>query len=79
MREGYGSCFVCVCVCLCVCYHTNCYIPNLYVEIKVVLSFLCHFLHMHCVHFVENALFRSYGDINLLTTSAFFAFLTDFR
>ena len=65
MREGYGTHSVCVCVCVClsVCYHTNCYIPRLYVEIKVALSFLCHFLHMHCVDFVENALFRSYGDI----------------
>ena len=54
---------VILCVCLCVYYHTNCYIPRLYVEIKVALNFLCHFLHMQCVHFVENALFRSYGDI----------------
>ena len=62
MREGYGS--HSVCVCLCVCYHTNYCIPclHVYVEIKVVLSFLCHFLHMHCVDFIENALFRSYGD-----------------
>ena len=56
---------LCVCTCLCVCYHmyTNCYMPHLYVVIKVALSFLCHFLHMHCVDFVEDALFRSYGDI----------------
>ena len=54
---------VVLCVCVCVCYYTNCYIPRLYVEIKVALSFLCHFLHMHCVDFIENALFRSYGDI----------------
>ena len=67
MREGYGTHSVCVCVCVCVClsvcYHTNCYIPRLYVEIKVALSFLRHFLQMHRVDFVENALFRSYGDI----------------
>ena len=43
-----------------VCYHTSCYIPRLYVEIKVALSILCH---MHCVNFTENALFRSSGDI----------------
>ena len=55
---------MCVCVCVCVfCYHTSCYIPCLYVEIKIPLSFLCHFLHMHCVDFVENALFKSYGNI----------------
>ena len=65
MHEGYSSSFVCVCVCvcLCVCYHASYYIPHLYVEIKVALSFLCHFLHMHCVDLVENALFRSSGDI----------------
>ena len=63
MREGYVSCSVCVCMCVCVCYHTNCYIPHLYVKIKVALSFPCHFLHMHFVDFVENVLFRSYGDI----------------
>ena len=63
MHEGYGKSF-CVCVCVSVClYHTNCYIPHLYVEIKVALSFLCHFLHMYCVDFIENTLFRSYGDI----------------
>ena len=61
MRDGYSS--RSVCVCLCVCYHTNCYILRLYVEIKVALSFLCYFLHMYFVNFVQNALFRSYGDI----------------
>ena len=35
-----------------------CYMPRLYVEIKVALSFLYHFLHMHCVDLVENALFN---------------------
>ena len=65
MREGYGSHSVCVCVCIRVSVTTliSCYIPSLYVEIKVVVSFLCHFLHMHCVDFVENTLFRSYGNI----------------
>ena len=42
MREGYGNCFMRVCVC----YHASCYIPGLYVEIKVPLSFLCRFLHI---------------------------------
>ena len=62
MREGYSSRFyVCLSVCLCICYHASCYIPpHLYVEIKVPLSFLCHFLNMHCVDFVENG---SSGDI----------------
>ena len=61
MREGYSSRFMCVSVSL---LHTSCYIPHLYVEIKVPLSFLCYFLHMHCVDFVENALFRNSGDIS---------------
>ena len=30
-----------------------------YVENKVSINFLWHFLHMHCVYFVENALFQS--------------------
>ena len=51
------------CVCECVCYHASCYIPHLYTENKVPLSFLCHFLLMYCVGFAENALFRSSGDI----------------
>ena len=64
-REGYGSRCVClcVCVCVCVCYHASCYIPLLYVEIKVPLGFIWHFQDMHCVAFVENALFKSFGDI----------------
>ena len=38
-----------LCVCLCVHYHTSCYIPHLYVEIKVVgvklsVSFSTHAL-----------------------------------
>ena len=69
MHEGYSSGFVCVCVCVCVClsvcYHASCYIPCLYVENKVLLSFPCHFLLMYCVDFVENALFESSGDIIL--------------
>ena len=50
-REGYSSCFVCasvcVCVCVCVCvyvcYHASCYVPGLYIAIKVPLGFLWHF------------------------------------
>ena len=57
-------CVLCVCVCECVCYHASCYIPRLYVEnIKAPLSFLCNFLHMYCVDFIENALFRSSSNI----------------
>ena len=70
-HEGYGSRFVCVCVCVCVCvhvcvyvcYHASCYIPHLYVENKVLLSFPCPFLLIYCVDFVENTLFESSGDI----------------
>ena len=55
------------CVYECVCYYAwyaSCYIPCLYVEnIKAPLSFLCHFLHMYCVDFIKNALFRSSGNI----------------
>ena len=60
MREGYGSRSVCECVCLSVCYG---YIPHLYVENKVPLGFLWCFQDMHCVAFVENALFKSSGNI----------------
>ena len=58
MREGYGSHFVCECVCVCVRYHASCYIPRLYVENKVPLSFLWRSQDMYCVDFVENALFK---------------------
>ena len=37
MHEGYGS----RSVCLCVCYRASCYIPRLYIEIRVSLGFLC--------------------------------------
>ena len=49
---------LCVCVCLSVTTlaATCTYLDRLYVEIKVLLSFLCHFLHMHCVDFIENTL-----------------------
>ena len=54
---------VCVCVCVCVCYHASYYIPRLYVENKVTLSFLWCVVDMYCVDFFENALFRSSGNI----------------
>ena len=65
MREGYGSLSVCVsvCVCLSVCYHASCYIPRLYIEITVPLSFLWCSQDMHCVDFIENTSFKSSGDI----------------
>ena len=59
MREGYSSRSVCVSVC----YHASCYIPRLYVENKVPLAFLWHFQRMYCVDFVENALFKTSGNI----------------
>ena len=59
MREGYGSHFVCVCVC-----HASCHIPCLYVENKVLLSFLWRSQDMYCVDLVGNALFKSSGDIS---------------
>ena len=54
---------VVVCVCVCVCYHASCYIPRLYIEIKVPLGSTWRSQHMHCVVFVENDLFKSFGDI----------------
>ena len=67
MCEGYGSRFVCVSMCECVYiyYHSSWYIPRLYVESNVLLSFLCHSLHIYCVDFVESVFFfRSSGDID---------------
>ena len=52
------------CTSECVCYHASCYSPRLYVEnIKALLSFLCHLVHVYCVNFIENTLFRNYGNI----------------
>ena len=59
MREGYSSHPMCVPVC----YWASCYIPRLYVESWVPLGFLCCSQHMHCVDFIENALFKSSGEI----------------
>ena len=70
MREDYGSRSVCVCVTVCVpvhgvcvCYRASCYIPRLYVENRVPLGFLCYSPRMYCVDLVENALFKSSGEI----------------
>ena len=57
MREGYGS--VCVCVCVYVCHHASCFVPRLCIENTVLLSFLWRSQDMHCVDFVEIALFKS--------------------
>ena len=53
-------------VILCICYHSNCHIPGLYVENKVSLGFSWPSQRMYsknCVDFVENALFKSSGDM----------------
>ena len=50
-------------VILCVYHHASCYIPRLYVENTVPLSFLHCFLLVYCVYFTEKALFGSSGDI----------------
>ena len=57
MHEGYGSCSVCVSVTT----PAATYIPGLYDANKVQLGFLQQ--GMNCVDFVENALFKSSGDI----------------
>ena len=58
---------LCVCVCVCVCVSVTklaaIYIPGLYVKNKMPLGFPWHFQGMYCVDFVENALFKSSGDI----------------
>ena len=52
MCEGYVSHFVCAYVC----YQPSCYIPRLYIENKVLLSFSV-ILWMYYVDFIKNALF----------------------
>ena len=61
--KGYGSRSVCLSVCLSVCYLSNCHILGLHIENKVPLGFSWQSQHMYCVDFVENALFKSSGDI----------------
>ena len=76
--------FVCVCarvrgcvsVPVSVTGHASCYIPHLYkvllgFRVRVRVGFLWRSPRMNCVDFLENALFKSSGDI--LTISAFFA------
>ena len=48
---------------VCVCYRASCYIPVLYVENKIPLGFSSYIQYMHCVDFIENALFKNSGDI----------------
>ena len=58
MVEGYSSNSACT---ACVCYHACCYVPGAHG--KVPLGFLWYFQDMNCVDFVENAIFKSSGDI----------------
>ena len=48
---------------VCVCYRASCYmyIPVLYVENKVAIRLFV--VDTHCVDFVENVLFKTFGDI----------------
>ena len=69
--------FPCVNVSVCVCFRTSFCIPPLYVENKVSLSFLWHFLNMYCVDFVETL-----GSEVMATFDhhlCLLCFLTDFR
>ena len=50
-------------VCVCACYQARCFIPRLYFESKVTLGFLCCSQGMYYVDFIENALFKSSGEI----------------
>ena len=56
MHEGYGSHSVCL-------LPSYLYVPRLHVENRVPLGFLCHSQRVYCVDFVENALFKSSGEI----------------
>ena len=58
-----------LCVYLCVCYQASGYIPGLYVENKVLLSFPWHFQDMHCVKTLYNV--QKFWQ-HLLTTTVFF-------
>jgi hypothetical protein len=58
-QKDYGS----RSVYLSVCYHSNYHILGLYIENKVPLGFSWQSQHMYCVDFVDNALFKSFGDI----------------
>ena len=65
---------MCVCVCDSVCVRApvTTLAATSYAENKVSLGFLWHFQDMHWVALVENALFKSFVTLILLT-SAFFA------
>ena len=79
MREGYGSRSVCVCVCLCVCvcYHVR---QLLHTDAnKAPLGFSRHFQSMNCVDFVENASFKSSGNINFADHHGLLHFLMSSR
>ena len=57
MREGYGNRCVCVCVCVCVS------VTTLVATYRRKQGVIRLFQDMHCVAFIENALFKSSGDI----------------
>ena len=61
MREGYGSRSVCVCVTVIMPAAT--YLVYLYDANKAPLGFSRHLQGMNCANFVENASFKSSGDI----------------
>ena len=48
---------------LCVCYQASRNIPVLYIGNKVPLRFPWHFQNMHCVAFVENAMYKRSDNI----------------
>jgi hypothetical protein len=62
-RKGYSSRSVCLSVCVSVTALTA-NILGLYIENKVPLGFLWQSQCMYCVDIVENALFKSAGDIS---------------
>ena len=50
-------------MCVYVYYHASCYIPGLYDANKGAIRLFTAFLKYECVNFIENALFKSSGDI----------------
>ena len=71
---------LCVCVSVCLSYRASCYIPHLSWK-SGALGFLCCSQHMCCVHFVENILFKSSGEVcwSHLPSSLLDEFLMDKR
>ena len=51
MREGYGTCFVCVCVRLSVCYRSSCFSVRLYLQPTILRGLSQAFLGKICVNF----------------------------